>query len=223
MGIRGPKPKGKVQIKWSADFAYAIGLIVTDGCLYRDGRHINLTSKDVEQIQNFQEALAVKCHVGRKGGGAVSDKRYYVIQIGDVIFYNYLMSIGITPAKSRTVGKIDIPDEYFFDFLRGVFDGDGCTHSYWDKRWRSSFMFYTIFVSASKTHILWLRRKINEKIGIVGHITKSEKNPCYQLKYAKKESLVLLRRMYYSSSVRYLSRKRLKIKQMLAIVGESLR
>lgn len=223
MGIRGPKPKGKVQIKWSADFAYAIGLIVTDGCLYRDGRHINLTSKDVEQIQNFQEALAVKCHVGRKEGGAVSDKRYYVIQIGDVIFYNYLMSIGITPAKSRTVGKIDIPDEYFFDFLRGVFDGDGCTHSYWDKRWRSSFMFYTIFVSASKTHILWLRRKINEKIGIVGHITKSEKNPCYQLKYAKKESLVLLRRMYYSSSVRYLSRKRLKIKQMLAIVGESLR
>lgn len=47
------KPKGKVKIEWNENFAYAIGLIVTDGSLSIDGRHINFTSKDLEQIQNI--------------------------------------------------------------------------------------------------------------------------------------------------------------------------
>jgi len=29
MGLRGPKPKGKVKLEWSANFAYAIGLLAT--------------------------------------------------------------------------------------------------------------------------------------------------------------------------------------------------
>jgi hypothetical protein len=28
MGKRGQKPKGKIKIKWSANFAYAIGLLI---------------------------------------------------------------------------------------------------------------------------------------------------------------------------------------------------
>ena len=54
MGQRGAKPKGKVKIKWSADFAYAIGLIMTDGNLSPDGRHLCFTSKDIEQINNYK-------------------------------------------------------------------------------------------------------------------------------------------------------------------------
>jgi len=53
MGKRGVKPKGKVNIKWSPNFAYAIGLLVTDGNLSPDGYHLNLTSKDLEQIKNL--------------------------------------------------------------------------------------------------------------------------------------------------------------------------
>ena len=49
MGKRGPKPKGKVKINWSANFAYAIGLLVTDGCLYNDKRHMSLTTKDIDR------------------------------------------------------------------------------------------------------------------------------------------------------------------------------
>ena len=37
-------------MQWNHDFAYAIGLITTDGNLSPDGRHINLTSKDEEII-----------------------------------------------------------------------------------------------------------------------------------------------------------------------------
>ena len=64
------KPLGKTKIKWSANFAYAIGLLTTDGNLSKDKRHISLTSKDLEQIENFQKALKVRHH--QQAGGLMS-------------------------------------------------------------------------------------------------------------------------------------------------------
>lgn len=220
MGKSGPRPKGKVKIEWSADFAYAIGLIVTDGCLSRDGRHINFTSKDYEQIENFQRSLGIKMHVGMKSRGGQLGKEYFVIQIGDVLFHKFLVSIGITPAKSKTIGEIRVPDEYFSDYLRGCFDGDGCIYSYWDRRWKSSYMFYVCFASASEKHIFWLQDKIQKHIRVKGHITKAKNDSTYQLRYAKEESLKVLSEMYKNRSSISLSRKRLKVARILAIVGK---
>ena len=53
MGKRGPKPKKKISTNWSAELAYAVGLIATDGCLSKDKRHIDFTSKDKELIKTF--------------------------------------------------------------------------------------------------------------------------------------------------------------------------
>ena len=49
----------------------------------------------------------------------------FVIQFGDRIFYDFLISLGITPAKSKTIASLKIPEKYFADFLRGCIDGDG--------------------------------------------------------------------------------------------------
>ena len=221
MGKRGAKPKGKVKIQWSPDFAYAIGLLVTDGCLQNDGRHIELTSKDREQLLNFLKALRIKVRLTQKQSSL--GNKYLRVQFGDVLFYRFLLSIGLTPAKSKNIGAVDIPKKYFFDFLRGSFDGDGCTYSYFDPRWKSSFMFYTTFVSASRRHILWLQKKIAQRLRIKGHITgNGDKGSAFQLKYAKSDSLKLLREMYPNKDVRCLSRKRLKIEKMLSIVAERL-
>ncbi len=219
MSITGPKPKGKIKIEWSANFAYSIGLIVTDGCLSCDGRHIIFVSKDIEQINNFVKCLnIVDIKVGKtfSGGGKNMSFR---IQFGDVLFYEFLQSIGITSAKSLTIGKIKIPDEYFFDFLRGCFDGDGCSYSYWDPRWRSSFMFYLSLASASKEFIDWIQASVFRFLKLNGHVTYTNRlNGCYQLRYAKKEGIALVKGMYYKQDVTCLSRKNLKIKQSLAIV-----
>lgn len=217
MGKRGPKPKGKVRIKWSSNFAYAIGLLATDGCI-TSNRHINFTSKDFEQILNFQKGLGIGGHIAKKARGHSKDKKYFVFQFGDVLLVNFLSKIGITPAKSKTLGPLQVPQRYFFHFLRGVFDGDGYSHSYWDPRWKSSFLMYVCFTSASPDFIDWIRRTNFEFLNIKGHITKSEKNSCYQLKYGKKESLVLVQNMYSSSNILCLGRKRLKIVKALAIV-----
>lgn len=219
---RGPKPQSKVKIKWSPDFAYAIGLITTDGNLSKDGRHFDFTSKDKEQIRNFKKCLGLKVKIGHKKSGFKGQKVFRV-QFGDVNFYRFLLTIGLMANKSKILSAIKIPNKYFFDFLRGCFDGDGHSYSYWDKRWKSSFMFYTVFNSASKTHIEWLQERIYILLGIKGHITVGGREKiCYQLKYAKKESLRILKKLYYSSDLVYLKRKYLKIKKALVIMGASI-
>src|SRR3989338_8611479 len=40
------------NVKWSPRFAYAIGLLTTDGNLSSDQRHMSLISKDREQVLN---------------------------------------------------------------------------------------------------------------------------------------------------------------------------
>ncbi len=216
MGKRGPKPKGKVKIKWSVNFAYAIGLLVTDGNLSSNGRHIIFTSKESDQIYNFMNCLHLKVKIGKTISGYDGNFSHRV-QFGDVIFYKFLESIGLHAKKSKTIGKVLIPEEYFFDFLRGCFDGDGTFYSYWDKRWKSSFMFYLEFISASKKHIDWLRKKLKDKLNVWGHIGKDGESSTFQLKYAKKEALEIIMKMYYDKKVMCLERKRLKIYKALKI------
>ncbi len=215
------KPLRKVKIRWSPKLAYAIGLIVTDGCLSGDGRHIDFTSKDTVLIKTFLKCLGIKNKIGKKISGH-SGKKQNRVQFGDVIFYKFLLGLGLSPAKSKILNEIDIPKKYFFDFLRGHFDGDGTFYSYYDRRWKSSFMFYTVFISASKLHIDWLRRKLDDFLKIRGHITHDNKKSTYQLKYAKRESMEILRKIYYDLDVVCLKRKRNKIEKAISLVGLEL-
>lgn len=216
MGKRGPKPKKIINEKWRSNLAYAIGLLATDGCLSSDGLLIDLTSKDKEQLINYSKCLRLNFKIGIKWKN--NGNEYLRIQFKNRIFYDFLLSVGLTPKKSLTMGKLDIPSKYFFDFLRGSYDGDGCFYSYWDPRWRSSHMFYLTFSSGSYTHTLWLREEIYKRLLIQGHISKSKsEGPIYNLRYAKKESLEIIKKMYYNPRVVCLSRKKKKINKALLI------
>ncbi len=221
MGARGPKPKRIIFEKWTPNLAYAIGLIATDGCLSRPefGYLIDLTSKDKEQLRNYCKCLGIPVTIGKKLSG--TGKKSFRVQFKNFLFYEFLLRLGITPAKSKTLGPLLIPDEYFFDFLRGAFDGDGCSYSYWDKRWKSSFMFYMGFASASKKYIDWIRQNVFKFLKIYGHVTKDGNGVTYQLKYAKNDSIKLCKKLYYSKKVVCLQRKRLKIIKTLDIMGLS--
>lgn len=204
------------EAEWSPQLAYAIGLIATDGCLSLDKRHIDLTSKDIQLLKTFKKCLGLKNKIGLKNGGK-SDKKYYRVQFGNVKFYQWLAKIGLAPHKTKTIEDLDIPDKFFFDFLRGCFDGDGSCYGYWDKRWASSYMFYTQFVSASKKHIFWLKSRIGKLSKIEGSLSQIGKTPIYQLKYAKRESRVLIAKMYHKQSLPYLKRKYKKLEKFLNI------
>jgi hypothetical protein len=219
--VVGIKPKGKVKIRWSSDFAYAVGLLASDGSLSKDGRHIDFTSKDIEQVKNFKRCLGLNNMVGEKKSGVAGGVSYRV-QFGDVLLYKFLLGIGFMPAKSKIFGKLNIPAKYFFDFLRGSFDGDGSFYSYYDPRWRSSFMFYTIFISASRQHIEWLQGVLLGRLGVKGYITTDFKKSTLHLNYAKGDSWKVLKSMYYSKHAVCLSRKRRKVEKALSVIGKVL-
>ena len=206
-----------IKVSWSHSLAYAVGLITTDGCLSKDGRHIDLTSKDLEQINNFKKILRLKNKIGFKYPGGDRNKFCYRIQFGDVKFYDFLLSIGLSPHKSKSLSEIVVPDKYFADFLRGYLDGDGFTYSYWDKRWKSSFMLYTGFASASKSHLEWIKSKIKHLYLIEGSIKYAGKST-YELMYAKRSSIILLNKIYYNDKVVCLKRKKFKIDKALGII-----
>ena len=206
-------PQKVVQnFRWTSNLAYAVGLLVTDGSLSSDGRHFDLTSKDIEQLENFKKSLNLKVRIGWKTSG-LGGKKYPRVQFGDIKLYRWLLSIGLEPNKTKTIGELKIPDRFFFDFLRGHFDGDGCIYGYHDPRWKNSYMFYTSFISASEKHTIWLQRAIFGTLRISGKINVS--SGIARLRFAKKESYTIIKKMYYNKNCICLSRKFDKVKQIL--------
>lgn len=220
--MRGPKPRRK-EVVWSPELAYAIGLIATDGNLSTSGRHISLTSKDRPQLKTFLKCIGrPDIRIAKKKGSYRPFVTITHVQVGDVVLYQFLLSIGLMPNKTKRLAKLAIPDKYFFDFLRGHHDGDGSFYSYFDPRWRSSFMFYLSFISASPGHVHWIRESLERLLDVRGHITTSKNSCVVQLKYAKRETLLILKKLYPRPDVVCLARKRLKIERALRIVGKSL-
>ncbi|KKR10142.1 MAG: hypothetical protein A3D24_01595 [Candidatus Blackburnbacteria bacterium RIFCSPHIGHO2_02_FULL_39_13] len=197
-------------MNWTAELCYVIGLITTDGNLSKDLRHIEFTSKDLDQVETFASLLKLKNKISVKSS-------CYRIQFGNVKLYQLLLEIGLMPNKTKILGPLKIPDLYFADFLRGYLDGDGYTYSYWDKRWKNSYMLYTGFVSASENHIKWLQEQIKRLYKISG-VLRFEGKSTFSLKFAKVESLVILSKMYYESGLPCLKRKYSKIERSLGII-----
>lgn len=217
MGKRGPKIKEYHSRDWTRSLAYCVGLLATDGCLLKDGRHINFTSSDIQLVELFKKLMNLSVKVSYKTSGS-SNNRCPQIQFGNIGLYNWLKEVGLTPKKSLTIGPLAIPNKLFMDFARGCFDGDGSIYSYMDPRWANSHMFYISFASASKPFAEWLQDQFIKISGIKGHISTTKhtiKNPLFQLRFAKKESLVLITKMYYNQQVPCLERKREKICNIL--------
>jgi len=207
---QGGQLQRKVHIKWSPNFAYAIGLITSDGNLSSDGRHITFASKDVELVEKFKTALKINNRITRVGRGGETVKKYYGVNFGDKVFYKFLNTIGLTKKKSKTIECIDIPQRFFRDFLRGLFDGDGTFYTFWDKRWPNSFCFKLSFASASKDFIEWLKARLSRSYGVKGYFHKGA--GVINLEYVKGDSKKLFSIMYYRNDLLFLMRKYTKIK-----------
>ncbi len=202
----------KRQYSWSSNIAYSVGLMASDGCLQKDGRHLDLTSVDLDQLENFSRALGRNVRITNKGNKVKKgEKPAYRIQFSDVAYYDFLLETGLTPAKSKTIGALHIPEKFYADFLRGLFDGNGSCYAYMDKRWRSSYMFYVQFTSASLEFCQYIQR-MNSSLAQVSAGSLNKSTRTFILSYAKADGLKLFNFMYHSPNAIYLSRKFTKLK-----------
>lgn len=218
MGKPGPKPKGRVDTNWRPALAYAVGLMAADGSLSKNGRHIDFTSKDRDQVETFLQCLAIDdIKIGTKKSTHDKSTLYYRSQFGDVLFYDWLVEIGLSANKSLTLGALHIPDEYFFDFVRGEWDGDGTIYCSKDKRWKNSFVVSITFASGSIDFLMWLQTEINKRLKTTGHIKRGAK--VLQLCYARADSKKLFDAMFYEQNSPHLRRKFAKAAEIFRMNG----
>jgi len=203
----------RYQIKrtyfWSPNVAYSVGLMASDGCLSSDNRHIIFVSKDMEQVKNFSKSISKDIKISAHND-TVKNHIAYRVQFSDTGYYDFLIGVGLTSRKSKTIGSLKIPDKYYVHFLRGVFDGDGTTYAYYDHRWKNSYMYYTGFTSASKPFLEYLMVKNTKIINTLGKSIRSG-NGAYSLVYGKRDSYKLYCAIYKEEDCLYLSRKKIKL------------
>lgn len=205
---------------WSPEIAYAVGLIVSDGSLSIDGRHITFTSADWDLIETFCRCLELTNRITKvpRSGNIVHSS--YRVQFSDVTFYEWLLEIGLLSNKRGKLGRLNIPDVVFADFLRGWFDGDGSILTYIDRSnmcKKEEYIYRRLYIrlySTSRKHLEWIRETLQRLLGTRGGLNRDARSAkrgggvIWRLQYAKKDSLRLLSWMYYAADVQCLGRKR---------------
>ena len=214
------------SLGWSAELAYVVGLIATDGNLGRKKPVITLASKDVTLLETVRRCLGLRTRLQKHPGG-YGDHCHH-ISWHDRRLYEWLREIGLSPAKSLTLRPLAVPDRYFPDFFRGCIDGDGSVLVYTDRyhvRTCEQYVYerlYISIVSASYAFIEWLRTTVRRLTNVNGSISVRQRpatHPLWKLRYAKAQSIQLLKWMYYAPDVPCLDRKRARAERFLRPLG----
>ena len=196
---------------WSPAMAYVLGLFAADGSMFKNrrGAHfLDFHSTDKSIIVTVHEAFKSN-HKITPRKRSVEHKIIYRLQIGSKEVFSDLMALGFTPAKSKTLSFPKIPEEYFGDFVRGYFDGDGCV--YFKKHWiearrKRRWIFSSRFTSGSKKFLVSLLCHLRKK-GVRGGFIVDKKRG-YDLVLSHHDSVALYNIMYNNMpKCLYLKRK----------------
>jgi len=224
---RGPAARDRrngTPIRWSPEIAYACGLMATDGNLSRRTGQMSFVSKDVDQVEALRHCLRLSARIFRARS---SNEFHHKVQWSDRSLYDWFVDLGLAPAKSRTLGPLAVPDEFFADFFRGCVDGDGSVTVYTDRSQsakKTHYVYerlYISLVSASLCFLDWIRDSLSRALGlgVAIHVDRTAQCPVWTLRYAKAESIRLIGRTYHSPDVPALARKRRKPERFLTPLG----
>jgi hypothetical protein len=184
----------------SPDTAYVVGMILADGCIHDAGR-FTIANTDKEILELIGNALGTTRPLHPYYNPPY--KPGYTLHITDRRMVTALADLGITPRKSLTARLPAVPDEYFFDFLRGYFDGDG--HARGDGRHLT-----VIFASGSRGLLADVSQAAARHLGREPRPVRPHANRRgYLLTYHGPAALEIGDRMYQRAGALYMPRKRI--------------
>jgi hypothetical protein len=180
--------------------AWLLGLYWSDGCIYKN--RLLLTSKDLSMLEIVERLMKGKrCIKKRKNQNA------YDLAFSNKSIADRLREIGLHENKSHTIKwPKGLSKELEWDFIRGVFDGDGCVYNQCNNR--VPLLNFNI-VTASCVFLNELKDRFAEKSipfsihkspsknGMIGRISVGYKGSCiiYKLFYDD-ENKPCLKRKY---------------------------
>lgn len=205
----------------SPEKAYWLGFIYADGwVVYSEIRRtyelgIQLKSTDWRHLEKFNQSLggAHKIVFGSEdkyiaGYNNMSHTEYALLRIYSKQIVSDLINHGVVQNKTKA---LDFPrvQDYFVDFLRGYFDGDGCL--YIAQRTSQSQVSFTC---ANRKFLEYICQVLRDQYSIIGHIySENDRKNRIQLFGADMRRLLLL--MYEDPGAVYLDRKHQKYLTLL--------
>jgi len=178
---------------------YFLGLLAADGCV-EDRGSISLGLADKELIDEYVKFLGVNIKVHE-----YKDPRYpnarpiHHTKFVNREIANKLISLGVTPRKSKT---LEIKIELDFSFLRGYIDGNGTIN-------QESQKSIAVGISTASESFVNQVVKFLANNNINSTVFKAKDNS-FTIRIGKKEQLLRLYDYMYSNASVWLERKRVK-------------
>lgn len=190
--------------------AYFLGWLYSDGVMQEDNHsvHINIKESDKDILislnQLIQSTLPLKI-IQRQEDLLYNRQNLCKLSIHRKEIYNDLIKLGLHPNKTLTLelpNKKILPDLFFFSFLRGFLDGDGCIYN------KNNKPMQTVSFTCNEKFALMLKLKL-KLYGIDSNIfKKSNTEKVVDLKINKNNSVFkLLYLLYINSGSLKLTRK----------------
>ena len=106
--------------KWSINMAYLLGYIAADGCIRPKKYEFKIKSIDYELLDFLKNELESNFRIKKE-----KNSNCYGFCVYSGKFVQSLIDKGIHHRKAWDFDMPDIPEKYFWHFLRGYVDGDG--------------------------------------------------------------------------------------------------
>ena len=194
----------------SHEKAYWLGFIAADGCVYETGSgskvlSFNLNYRDKNHLDKFLKAINSTAIIKIiDGAGFGASTKIASLQINSNKMVKDLNNLGIVQRKSLILSKPNIEEKYYYDWIRGYFDGDGSI---------------TVELSNGNSQINFLGTK--EVLNFIQEVLRPEKiNKLHQnnlnkntfsLTYGGKSLILQLLDKFYKDPIVYLDRKYEKV------------
>lgn len=125
------------ESKFTSATWFLIGFLIGDGNIaspnnnHKTPQKLNMSlhTKDKEILELLKRELEATCEIkDRIRHDKRTDKDYYISEFycNSIQLCSDLAKYGIVPQKTGKEFLPDIPNEFFYDFLAGIFSADGC-------------------------------------------------------------------------------------------------
>jgi len=145
--------------KWSCDMAYVLGLWFADGHIRKNQFIITLHQRDKYLLEQILKKMNANYSVVNHMNNACRIIMCSKAMVGDVL------KLGGKFKKSLDIKFPRIPKKYLPDFIRGLWDGDGCVS--YD---RASNYYKSSIVSGSRDFIYELHIILKKECNVSGYI-----------------------------------------------------
>ena len=204
---------------WSSDMAYVLGFLYADGNIVETARgnhYIAIYTADRPLLVAMRKCMGSEHKIALRN--AVSGN-VYRIQIGSKEWFHDIGRLGLFPNKTKRMQLPHIPKDFFGDFVRGYFDGDGNVWTGFVHTERKTPLktIQVAFTSGSREYLQSLHKTL-KTMGIVGGSLYTPQSGNFaRLAFSVRDALKLYEIMYNTPHKLFLDRKKAIFEQFMKL------